>query len=141
MNCSTELQCEECSSLVLDRASMPGRLSQPCVTPHPCVCLGIVSGRVDECYLPYLVTTQGSKVKMSETKVPVQGSQYSPISNRTRVFFLINKIFTTTMLPMKRRHNHRCQDLEKCHFYHFENDILALIIFTSHAYEILNGLM
>ena len=29
MNCSTELQCEDCSSLVLDRASKPGRLSQP----------------------------------------------------------------------------------------------------------------
>ena len=64
-------QCKECCSPVLDRASKPGRLSQPCVTPHPCACLGIVSGRVDECYLPYLVTTRGLKVKMSETKVPV----------------------------------------------------------------------
>ena len=140
MNCSSELQCEECYSLVLDRASKPGRLSQPCVTPHLCVCLGIVSGRVDECYLPYLVTSRGSKVKMSETKVPVLCSQYSSISNRTRVF-LINKIFTTTMLLMKGRHDHNCQNLGKCHFYHFENDVLALIIVICHTYEILNGLM
>ena len=95
----------ECSSPVLDTASKPGRLSQPCVTPHPCACLGIVSGRVDECYLPYLVTTRGSKVKMSKTKVAVLCTQSSSISIPTGGF-LVNKIFTTTMLPMKKWHNH-----------------------------------
>ena len=52
-----------------------------------------------------LLPQGGQKVKMRETKVPVWWTQSSTISIWTGVF-LVNKIFTTTMLPMKKWHNH-----------------------------------